>query len=261
MNGEGNSDKIEAYLYNQLSEDDRKALEIAAAKDESLQEKIRLHELELEALQLIDQGQLRNQFKVWKKEKNNTVGVKVVELKPKRPWKRILAIAATFLVLAIAAIGVFIQTNYSNDILADANMFDTSFSGKGTGTIAPENALRPILNLMELGNYSAAIAALNDLEDSEFRERALLLKAENYYKIGNLVAAKETFKIVQQEAQNTTYGMSADFGLAVVLVKTRETKAALSHLNSIASNSEHLYQKEAQVLVNKLNSSWRNFVW
>lgn len=259
MRAEEKFDKIEAYLFGSMTPEERTEFEAAALSDIELQTEINLHELEHQAMQILEEQDLKAQFAAWKTEKvAATEEPKIVQLKPRRSLRRVLSIAASVLIVMGVGLNIWVQTTYSNDGLGNAYRERTSLSDRNMGSTNP---LNPVLDLMAAQQYEAAITAIEALEQEEYRYVALKLKAESYMQLEDFEAAIATYRTILSENPSQVDRMQAEYLLGLALLQNGESEAAKVTLATIAADETHTYQAEAQALLTQLDSFWRKLVW
>ena len=239
---------------------ERIAFEEQLSQSTELQEAVQLHQLEQEAMRLLEREQLRTQFSAWKEEKNLSTQqeAKVVAMKSSNRFRR-LAIAASFLLLFGGGLSIWNQINNSDAALATNYFPITSTSDRSN--INSENPLLDILTPLSKKDYNTAISAAELLENTIYREQTLLLKAEALFLKEDFNRAIETYESVIAQNNNISNQEKAEWGKILALLKSDKEKEAQNELKKIADNANHAYQQEAIELQNELNSIWNKLSW
>lgn len=258
MSTEKQFDKAEAYVLGILPPDERTAFEQELTKDSNLATEVQLLRLEHDAMRILEQDDLRQQMAVWSMQKKEmeSSGAKIVPMQKRRSLIRPLAVAASFLVLMVAGWSV-IQYNYGSSALGNDFMLTTTLSDRSN--IAPSNPLIDALDAMETRKYADAVRILDELNDTSYAERALLLKAEVYVVNQDWEKAILTYEQIIRSAINISIVQNAERNLAATYLQIGNKTAAKQLLNKIADNPQHLHHADALQLLKKLNS-WMGFL-
>lgn len=253
MSTEKQFDKAEAYVLGILPPDERTAFEQELTKDSNLATEVQLLRLEHDAMRILEQDDLRQQMAVWSMQKKEmeSSGAKIVPMQKRRSLVRPLAVAASFLVLMVAGWSV-IQYNYGSNALGNDFMLTTTLSDRSN--IAPSNPLIDALDAMESKNYADAVRILDELDDTIYAERALLLKAEVYVVNQDWEKAILTYEQIIRDGANTSIVQNAERNLAATYLQMGNKTSAKQLLSKIADNPQHLHQADALQLLKKYNS-------
>ncbi len=197
MNDNTNTDRIEAYLLGQLPPAEVTAFEQEIAQNPALATEVDKQRLELRAMELLAEAELRANFQDWKAEKSGAAesggGAKVVPISSNRRLIFRIAAAASVLLL----IGFFAQrlfTGPDQQQLA-SQYFDesaTSVRVRGRADIPP--ALQPALTSMDAGDYRGAMVALQAVPDSAWAGKVQLLQGECYFRLKDFDGAIGKFR-------------------------------------------------------------------
>ena len=182
-----NFDRIEAFLFGQLTGDEAQKLEQQAAQDAALATEMQRQEHEHRAMELLVRDDLRTQMAAWKVEKaGEQPAAQVVQMKVSRSlFYRIAAAATVTLVLGFFARGLFFGDSAESIALRSLEE-----SGVSARSGAAAMALDPVYAAMERQDYRTAIDQLNNIALSDNnRQTAALLRAECHLRLKEYSAA------------------------------------------------------------------------
>lgn len=256
MNNSNNTDRLEAYLMDNMTSQEKIQFEAEINNNPELLSQVNLYKLEAQALKLLERQQLQAQFETWKKEKQQDTGATIRTIKT-RNYLQILSIAASFLLLVVAGMG-WINTNYSNDALAD-NLFENS-----TVRSRAEQSSDPLAEASEAmaeKDFERAITLLNEFDGTLLATKATLKKGEAYYQKGDYENAAISYqKIINNPNEQPTNINEANWFLVGVYLKQGETTKATALLSELA-NTPNIRQEEAIDLLKKYQSIWHRLAW
>lgn len=266
MNNNTNFDKIERYVFDQMTRAERQQFEEEIEQNVTLQQQVNLHAIEKEAMRLLDREQLTANFAAWDEEDQDVelevekTTAKVVPLKRRNSYK-FLAIAASFALLLSLGFVWWSQMNYSSEALAD-NYFPTT-STADRSSVEGDDSMMTILDYLENGEYDNAINEAETLKNSVYREQAILLQAEAFHLKGDHENAINKYDALldQNDDFDSSNVEKAEWMKAVTLLRSNKEMKARTLLNRIAENEEHSYQMEAVDLLKDLNSFWYKISW
>jgi tetratricopeptide (TPR) repeat protein len=258
MNNSNHTDRIEAYLMNNMTSEERDNFEKQITNDKALAEEIRLYTLESAALRLLEQKELRGKFEVWKIEKQQPQQKEATVRRLKTTnYIGILSIAASFLFLMVVG-ARWANVNYSSQAIADSLFLDTTARGDANNS---NNPFSEVAAAIAAKDYSQAITLLDNFEGTDLSEKAALMKAEVYYKKGDYNNAETTYRrIIDNPNGQEVFLNDAKIYLAAVYLKQGKEQQAMTILNTLASSNNNR-QEEAKKLLNKYNSFWHRFTW
>lgn len=256
-----NFDKIEAYLFGQMSPADREAFEQELENNEDLAAELALHQLEHRSMELLAQQSLQNNLNSWKEEKEMEATTtlkqeaKVVSFSQRRRYFQIAAAAAVLLIA-----GFFIWNwqpdSVDNQAIASQLFESTSSSSRsnGTGNVPPE--LAPGLNALLEKDYPAAISYFDAVKDSSYLDQALLLKGEALFQQKDFAQAAAVYQQIISESKDLMALQEAEWHLLLAwLAADQQTAAFNTLLNRIANDEGHSYQPRAVELRAKLKGN------
>ena len=267
MNQEETFDRIDAYLWDTLTADERTAFEKERATDTDLAAEVALRELENQAMRLKAQDDLRAKLKAFKAEAMTlevvdkpetkivplSTGGRIVRFSPMR-----LAAAATVLLLVTFTTFYWGQSNYSDAALAEQS-FDVNSSILRGGNSEPKNSLDVAADLMEKGKNTEAIALLQEAQkDSVLFENAAFMLAEAYFRTKNYDVAASVYKEIMQRSKDKTTIQRADFQQLIAQLASGKSKETVNiDLARIAADNNHAFQPQAIDLKTKMESIWK----
>ena len=252
--------QIDNYLDNSLNTEDKSAFEKAMQKDDALQEAVKLHMLEKDALSLFVEKEYAKKIKGWSEEldlKNQIESARVVPL-----WQRIprkFAVAASVLLLALAGIWWYANQFTNTSILASAYVNPEEDLRSGFLNI-PEEEVNKIYeegkSAYLAGNYEIAIRNFQQVPDNYEMPQYFL--AHIYYQRNDFANAIETFK--KTAAKQGRFEQKAEFYQLISQLATNQLDENFYLLlRKMSSDPTHSFYQEAQQIQTKLNSNWRIF--
>jgi tetratricopeptide (TPR) repeat protein len=265
MNQEQLYDRIDAYLWDLLSTDERTTFEKDLTTDEALRSELALRRLENEAIRLAEKDDLRAKMKAWKaeslaisteeKQEAKVISLnqpKIARFKPMQ-W----AAAAAILVGVFFAGNFWVKSNYGNDALL-AEFYDNSGSilrgSRGTLPTDFDQAMQ----LMQAEKYQEAIPILESINDSAAFVTTRFTLAEAYFKMKNFDRAQVYYRQIIERNETVVSVQEAEWKTVLTLLAAHKTSNEFTDLlNRIATDDKHSFQKKARDLSAKMNSFWR----
>jgi tetratricopeptide (TPR) repeat protein len=252
---------IDPYLFNKLSDKERKEFEAEMSQNEDLKAAVDLYKLEHQTMELMVQEDLKNQLASWSKAKKiEQTPTKVIPLRVRYARTIQLAVAAS-VVLMLGFIGLnWVNDNYNSQAISSTYLSQTISTSKGVrGTITsslPEN-MELGLQEMENGNYEQAIQLFDEVQEPDFIELAQQLKGENLLKLEKYQAAEDTFQTLIASSQDPRTVEKAEWFLLMTYYASKSHEAeALLLLDKIANNEEHFYYPKASEMKRDLDGFW-----
>lgn len=243
-------EKIERYLGDQLSPEEKTAFEAAIEQDESLKQAVEEQRISHEAIEVIIEDNLRGSFAKWKEEEQETkrVSTPIVAKKNRRiTW----AIAATILVLIVLGVMQWRSNSYSNEsILADHFQ---PFIPSDLRSPAATNGMNEGLAAFENQDYKTAIDFFRSIRDTSIQYAAAQYSlAHSYYAAKNYDLASQYFTN-SIELGDIRYKEKAEWYLLLVaLAQDKIDEAFSKRLDAIANDADHSYYKPAQEIRAKM---------
>jgi len=262
-----NFDKIEAYLAGEMSEAEAKA-------DSTLAEDIEVHQIAHNAMEILVEDDLRNQFKAWQSEEttaapSSATESKVVSMSPKatsrtarttsQPAKRRSLFPRLAAAASVALLLGFFTFQYSNN--------SSSIDGSYTEYMMPTSvrsadgaATTPLATGLEAyaaTDYAKAIEVYKTIPTTNERyNEAQYYLAHSYYKNNNFSEAIAQFGKVTK-AGDARYKEQAEWYQLLSFVANKQQDASFDALlNKLLTDGKHSYHAKAQELNSDLNSWW-----
>jgi TolA-binding protein len=247
-------DLIENYLDGRLPENEKAAFEERLRQEPSLQEEVEAMRVARQTIEVGIADRLRAELQTMAAENPGVAGPvkgRVVSL------KRIMAVAAGFLLLL--AIGAYwqAQLNYSGPALAVQFYDDAALAGTRSG-IQSANELSPGLSALQAEDYPTAIAAFSAIPDSSaYFSDAQYLLANALYLSGRYDEAIPVLQALQG-CPDPLIAEKADWLLALSYLNNgrKEDPAFTGLVNDIALNADHAFHPQAVQVQQKLDSFW-----
>lgn len=216
------------YLDNKLDAAEINQLEDRLRSDEVLREELERLQLSIEAVKYYG---LREQVAQIHKEefsRNHQSRGKVVNIR--RHYKRLMAIAAVFLVLLAAAAVIYVSNVSGSEVYSDAFVEYTVAATRSTSE-TPQ-----IEQAFQNGNYSHVVGLE---KSSRLTDEEQLLVGLSYLKLNQDSMAIQ--QLLPLSRSKGSYAQDAEFYLALAYIKTKNYAAALPLMYAIHSNKKHLY--------------------
>lgn len=188
-----NFNKIEKYIYNQMSADETSAFEIELQKDEVLREEVTLHRLEKGVMQQIRENNLRAKLKTMKQE------AKVVSMYSQNTWK--YAMAAAILIVGC----IFVVNNFSSNTVNSESLAMEIFKNPEYSSYRGDGDKTELDNIAILTAKEKYKEALEQLEkypnknDFEYQ----LLEATNLFHSKKFGAATSIYQSLIAQSKDT----------------------------------------------------------
>lgn len=244
-----NYEKIEQYLGNQLSPEEKIAFEAEMEQNEPLKQAVEEHRISHEAIEVIIEDNLRASFAKWNKKEEVESTSTVVPLKKNRSLA--FAIAATLLFLI-----VFGWIKWGSSATTNQQLLADHFQA-----FIPSDLRSPVaitgmnegLTAFEKQDYNAAIDFFLSIPDTSIQYAAAQYSlAHSYYASKDYDSASQSFKN-SIAFGDVRYKEKAEWYLLLVSLAQDKTDEAFSTLlDAIADDAGHSYYKSAQDIRGKL---------
>ena len=247
MKGNKNFDRIEAYLFDQMTEEEKKQFELELAENAELANELALHRLEHRSMRMLLHTDLRANMAEWQKEKDAAATETEGSAKLVSFRRRILAFAAAACVLLLA--GFFVNRwlaapDFSG--MADKLFEETSPTVRGSSPAAPATGLAEALVSMQQKDYAQALVQLQAVTDTSYRDLSLFLRGECHYRTGDYPAAVHDFQELIRASALPANRQKAEWYLLLTYLKTdRKGSSFNSLLQKILSEPGHAFYPEA----------------
>lgn len=253
-------DKIEAYLSGEMTGADRQSFEAEMAERPELADEVDLCRLAREAVELSIGDQLRQQMQQWQQEeagadKNRTA--KVVKMAPRQSMRRVLAIAASVMLLLAAGTFWYANSNFDSGKMALGFYEELDLRTLRSNAPATDPLAQPKADI-EAGSFAAADAFLENVSpaNGSYPDARFLL-AHSFYRQGR---SSDAINILQEliDAPDGLLKDEAEWLTVLSYLQMNETEDTdfQELLTAIAANPDHSYYRKAQQLQEKLHSFW-----
>lgn len=251
-------DKIEAYITGELTGAEREAFEAELAGNPGLAEEVDAVRLAREAVELSISDHLRTQFLEWQEVEatgSKTEEAKVVTMAPRRNLRRILAIAAS--VLLILAVGSLWYANdqfgagqmamgYYDDIQLDAYVRGDS------------NPMLEAVEALKADDFAAADEYFRSVaEDNEQYYYAQYYLGHSLFRQQNYTGSLNVLETLNNSG-NRNLREDADWLKVLSYLELEQTNDATFQtlLSAMVDDDGHTYHLDAVQLNDKLGSFW-----
>jgi TolA-binding protein len=253
-----NIDKIEKYLSGDMAVEEQQAFEAEVAADPALADEVDLLRLAKEAVELQIGDSLRQQMQEWQQSASGTkekMEAKVVAMKPRASLRRLLAIAASVLLLLSAGTFWYANDQYDAGSIA-GNLY--SFEAGTRRPNASEETLNDALDAIRDGQYTEADQLLQTIQPNDPNY------ADARYYLGN--------SYFQQAQYNDAIAVLQDLGgqadinlqesadwlrvLSYLELGQTDDNTFQSLLSNMVNNTDHNHHLGAIELEQKINSFW-----
>lgn len=243
-----NIDRIEKYLSNDMSSEEKQAFDQQVVTDTGLADEFIKRRAAHEAIDFLVAKNLKKQLEEMENEegKNN-----VISLHKRRRSRIVLLSLAASVLLVIGFFSIYLQdTGSTGPQLAAANYEIPSYSVNRSKTVDFEDLLSKGVNALKEKEYQTAITTLDSVAQSdEYFVIAQFYLAHAYYQSTQYEQAEEKFEIVSA-SNDIRYRDDADwYGLLACLAKEGNCQ---DKITSLAENANHSYQQQAISIQNDL---------
>ena len=252
-----NFDRIEAYLFDQLSPEDKQAFERDMQENPGLAQAVQQHQVEHRAMELLLRQEMQDNLAAWKQEKDNQAagvaegGKKVSMGANRRLLFRLAAAASVVLVIGFFSRQFFSGTD--NAGLASAYFGDSAAGVRsGGGSDAPAE-LTPMLERMANKDYQGALTVAPVSTDANILEKTALLKGECYFYLNDFPNAIATFNSLLAAAPSPAGRELAEWRLLLTYVTEGKHPQERDGLfDRILQDEGHGYWGKAKELKDKV---------
>lgn len=249
MDNNPNFERVDKYLNNELSEQERQELENQAAHDEDLSAELERQQAAHKVLDLVIAKNLKQQLEDLEEES------KVVAMPRQRRFS-LYQLAAAASVLLIIGFGTLFFLNSSDDPAALASAYyetpDLNTQRSVSADPNTTDALTQGLEMLNLEQYQEAITTLSTIEaDNEQYIPAQYALGHAHYLAGQYQAAETSFTAVSD---------SGDFRYAeegewyALLACLAQAQGCSTRLQAITNQTDHTYYLQAQQIAEKINN-------
>ena len=253
-------DKIEQYLTGKMDGVEQQAFEAELNSNSTLAEELDAHRLAREAIELSIGDSLRGQFQEWHDSTatgTTKEGAKIVKMAPRIALRRVLAVAAS--VLLLLAVGSYWYANdrYNDPDLAMAFYEDSAIGKLRTGTAA-NHPLALGLDNMLAEDFAAADDYFNGIAptDTNYEDARYYLGHSLYLQS----RSEEAIQVLQsiQDSSNSNLRQSAEWLLLLSRLQEGQSESSKFQelLDKMLADSRHSYHPKAVELDKQLTSIW-----
>ena len=261
MNTSANFEKIDAYLFGNMTPKAKQAFEEAIRADAALKEMVELQKLEHQAIELDIKADLRANLNQWKQEKfNNATVVDIATAKrPTRSIRRYLIPLSVAASLALVLTFGFLGLQDDNAAISNDYFEASSLTSRGESGEIPQPLVAGIAAFQN-GNSQEAVQLLGAITDANYTDQANLLIGEIHYQDGNYELAATAFEKVLKNYQLDNTRDQAEWNLTLTFLAQKNTQSkGIRLLEAILENANHSHYPEAQKLSKQINQSWLNW--
>lgn len=190
-----NFEKIESYLMDELSKEDRVKFEQELKLDLQLQSDLEDHLLARDLIEIDIATNLKAKLQGLDQPKNTKV----------RKFNfKVWTIAASLLI-CISSAWIYLDKNYSNEALFDKNFLIIENQVRGSQPSSPEEKLNLLIKDLENGQVNSVSAFqkfIDENEDVDNEQKASWYLALAYLKENNIGKTKEVLQNIISEKNN-----------------------------------------------------------
>lgn len=279
-----NFDRIEDYLFDRLTAEDRLIFEQEVAESPQLADELQQQKLEHQAMELMLQADLRQQFQAWdtegvsEKSAEKSTG-KIVQMPqnqavtsrekasntvekaqnteggtPVRRFTIFQFAAAAAMIIGVCLVGIRLFSSDDSTTLANDFFQQTTSTIRGNSTM-PEDLVKAE-NLIKNQDFQGGLAILNGINGETalaFPDKIQLLKGECQFKLKQYDAAIATFEQVAKTGVAAANREQADWFLVLAhLAKKDKGSGFETALFKILSHPNHSFYNQAVQLKTKI---------
>jgi hypothetical protein len=255
-----NTDRLEAYLYNTMTADERASFETELAANSDLAAALAAQRAEHRFFELAMQADLRKEITVWRQEETAVLNVvthgvapkdrnekdtKIVAMSPPKnvvPLSRyIFRFAAAASILLVIGFGIktaFFTPNVSNLDLAMRYYDAPSIGSKSNET------LTDIEKNIKDGQFQAALSALNALNEPTEAVQIAFLKGHCQFKLAQFADAVRTFEQIPTATNDPLSIERSEWLLLLSKLAVGAPKAEWQSLLNKITSDGHAYRKQ-----------------
>lgn len=238
---DSNFDRIESYLFGQMTAAARAAFERELAENPALANELALQKAEHRAMELMLQQDLRDNMAAWQLEKKQADENRS-QMRVGFSRRQIMQWAAAASVVLVAGFWWLSVRQLDPAALLD----DSATAMKGSSADVPA-ALAPAFEAMKKEDFATAITLLEAAQtDPDFGETARLLRAECYFRLKNYDAAAAQMLPVAQSPTAPENGEKAEWMLLLAHWAKGDKKEAARWRDKILADPGHTFRKEAE---------------
>ena len=253
-----NFDRIEQYLQGELSTEEQATFEAAINSNPDLNKEFKKHQLAYDSMELLIEDNLRDQFKAWKKEdqKKETGGATIRQIS----WgRRITNWSVAAVILALMG---FIALRWTGQSYSDTQLASQYYEQPNEIGIRNniDNQLTAIDDLISNNKWQEALQQLETITSTGAQDPAILeLIAHCQFELKQYDKAIANYELLIN-SRDSRYAAKAEWNqILAQLTKDGINDDLKAEIEEIANDENHDYKEQAQKLLDKLNSFFRNF--
>ncbi len=234
------TEKIEQYLDDNLSKEERGAFEREIEENSELREELQLQLRLRKALQARQQLELKEKVAAISQSQQS-------EEKKSYLLVKIAAVA----VLVLASTYYLVHLRYTNDALSE--YYDTDYPDRITTMGGPQK-IDDAMRAYNAREYEKALQLFKEIQEKEPDDRLAIYQAVAYRKLGK---NKEAIYFIQRQLEEDKYSESLHWELVLNYLANDQEELAEKELNSFLKQNNGYKQQEAEALKSDLESFWR----
>ncbi len=244
---------IEGYLNDELSVADRNEFEQALSDSEELRGQVEVYPLAEKLLDIALAQEIHDIIDQVKEEP----GTKVVPMKKRSNVRRLMALAASLLLLATVGFGWMMSGRYSSEGIA-STYFEQYDAGVLLGD-GDSDVYSQAIIAYQKEDYATAASLFSSItpEDGNYITANFYLGVSKL-STGELTAAETAFNIVAS-ADDPQLREPTDWYLAMTALSAGDDVEARSRLEAITANSGHYYATKAQEVLDDMGTVWHGW--
>ena len=240
-------DRILAFEEGTLSADERRQFERDLQQDLSLQNAYASYKDAASFSELLAYQKMREQLQEMQPAKAKRI-----------PIRRIMAIAASIILLGLASGWIFLQNRYSDSALAQRYYIESPIPTEvRSDDTSIESILQEANQAFIQKNYQEVVRVIGD---NPVDLRLLMLLGQSNLQLQNGVRALESFQTVI-DAGNSPYKEGAEWLIIVAALQGSQDTVAASYLSRILEKPSHGYYQDALNLEQDLRHMSRLFLF
>lgn len=244
-----NFDKIEKYLDGEMPFAQRQQMDAEMEADANFKMEFGKHKMAREAMEVMIEDNLRASFDEWDEEGEQSAKVIGINKGAKvRTLYRRIAMAASFLLLAMFGLSWMLSSNYSNENLTAAYYQAPNFS-EGRGGNNAETEMSAGVKAFTAGNYKSAAQLFAAIPTNSDRyEEAQYSLGHTQLKLKNYSDAILSFKKVTQ-GNDQDFLMKGEWNLLLAKLAANQQDAEFETLlNRLVTETDHTFHNQAMEL-------------
>lgn len=222
-------DKIDRFLLNQMSKEEKEEFLELVSSNESIKRDIEQRKLTFASLREVNNDRLKNQLVTH--EKNNY---------PQYNLKIVYAIAASVLLLIASSIVWF--TSIANDNLKQFDFYEDAIPNY-MNNISKNMSFHEAMNEFKLGNYKKAAQGFQVLSDNGLDSDTIhYFLGVSLYRNSEFIFANRYFEMIDS---SSVYFYKAKFRELIIEYQFGNKLIAIEGIRKIATDPEHPYNEKA----------------